>query len=223
MKKLITILSLCTMLAATGCQALMDNHSPIAQENHEIVNFRNRSEGFNVINPDKDFHEYQRFGYVRHTKETSLPRGGTNPNISLYDPELLADAISKLALQLPNVNQAAALVTDRHVLVAYDTDTDNRFETADQVKKTALSCVPRFFHVYVSDDPEMIDNIERFASVTSVNEDIYNSLEATINEMLEAPQGRRISASENENGEHDQMIEHYHQEHNYQDQHRRQN
>ncbi len=223
MKKIFIVVSLCALMAATGCQAVMDNNSPIARENHEIVNFRNRSEGFNVINPDKDYHEFQRFGFVRHKKETALPRGGTHPHIALYDPELLADAISKLALKLPNVHDVATLVTDRHVLVAYETNSDNRFETADQVKKTAMSAVPRFFNVYVSDKPQMINSIERFGSLSTRTEGVDDVLENTINEMLESPQGRRISASENENGENDQNMNRFRENHHYHDQKRRQN
>lgn len=220
MKKILIVLSLCTFIAAAGCQNLMDNTSPIAQENHEIVNFRNRSEGFNVINPDKDYHEFQRFGFVRHKKETALPRGGENPHIALYDPELLADAISKLTLKIPNVHDAATLVTDRHVLVAYETNTDNRIETADQVKRTAMSGIPRFFDVYVSDDPEMINQIERFASLSAASEGVDSVLENTINEMLQSPQGERL---DDDRGAHMQDMKPFRQDNNHRGQLNRDN
>lgn len=207
MIKLFVTLSICLVIASTGCQTLMQNDSPIARENHDIINMKNRSEGFNVINPDKNYHQIQRFGFVRHQRETALPRGGSNPNIAAYDPELLADAISKLAILVPDVHDVATLVTDKQVLVAYKTNSDNNFETADQVKRTAMSVVPRFFHVYVSDDPKMLTSIERFGSLSSTTKGVQEVLEHTIEEMLLSPQGRRISASENENGETDRNID----------------
>lgn len=203
MIKLFVTLSICLVIASTGCQTLMQNDSPITRENHDIINMKNRSEGFNVINPDKNYHQIQRFGFVRHQRETALPQGGSNPNIAAYDPELLADAISKLAILVPDVQDVATLVTDKQVLVAYKTNSDNNFETADQVKRTAMSVVPRFFHVYVSDDPKMLTSIERFGSLSSTTKGVQDVLEHTIEEMLLSPQGRRISASENENGETD--------------------
>jgi hypothetical protein len=207
MIKLFVTLSICLVIASTGCQTLMQNESPIARENHDIINMKNRSEGFNVINPDKNYHQIQRFGFVRHQRETALPQGGSNPNIAAYDPELLADAISKLAILVPDVHDVATLVTDKQVLVAYKTNSDDNFETADQVKRTAMSVVPRFFHVYVSDDPKMLTSIERFGSLSSTTKGVQDVLKHTIEEMLLSPQGRRISASENENGETDTNID----------------
>jgi len=207
MIKLFVTLSICLVITSTGCQTLMQNDSPIARENHDIINMKNRSEGFNVINPDKNYHQIQRFGFVRHQRETALPQGGSNPNIAAYNPELLADAISKLAILVPDVHDVATLVTDKQVLVAYKTNSDNNFETADQVKRTAMSVVPRFFHVYVSDDPKMLTSIERFGSLSSTTKGVQDVLEHTIEEMLLSPQGRRISASENENGETDLNID----------------
>lgn len=222
MKKLVLAITLCFVTVATGCQALMENDSPIAKDNQELFNSKNRSE-FTVINPDKDYHQIQRFGYVRHQPETALPRGGRNPQIAVYDPELLADAISKLAVLIPDVNDVATLVTDQNVLIAYETTSEDRFMTADQVKQTAMSCVPRFFHVYVSDQPEMIKNIERFGSLTSRTENVQEVLEHTIEEMLQSPQGRRMSASENENGENDVNMRGYSDMYNRYDQIKRNN
>ncbi len=217
MKKSILALAICIGLVTTGCQAAMENESPIARENR-MLSSKNRSGDTTVINPDRNAHDVQRFGYVRHQRETALPRGGSNPHIAVYDPELLADAVSKLAVLIPDVHDVATLVTASEVLVAYNTTSDDRFETADQVKRTAMSCVPRFFHVYVSDDPAMMDTIGRFRSLTTRSENVNEVLEQTINEMLSSPQGRRISASENENGEQDVNMNDYMDKGNYREQ-----
>ena len=65
--------------------------------------------------------------------------------------EQVANIISQFSTDIPNVNDVATLVTDQEVLIAYKTDSKNRNLTADQVKKTAMSVVPRYYHVYVTD------------------------------------------------------------------------
>lgn len=63
------------------------------------------------------------------------------------------------------------LVTDEEVLVVYDTNAKDRTETADQVKRTAMSVVPRYYHVYVSDDYQTLaQDVENFATVKSGKE-----------------------------------------------------
>ncbi|RXJ01814.1 sporulation protein [Anaerobacillus alkaliphilus] len=218
MKKLLLAMAVSIVLVATGCQAMMENSSPIAQDNQELFSSKNRSGDTTVINPDRNYHDVQRFGYVRHQRETALPRGGVNPHVAVYDPELLADAISKLAVLIPDVNEVATLVTASEVLIAYDTTTTDRFQTADQVKRTAISCVPRYFHVYVSDNPEMMDTIGRYRSLTTRSENVNEVLEQTIHEMLQSPQGRRVDASENENGEYDINMNSYMDKKNHNDQ-----
>lgn len=86
------------------------------------------------------------------------------------------------------------------MFVVYKTDSTNRFETADQVKKTAISVVPRYYHVYVSDNPRMFQDIERFGRLDANSRNIDQILQQTIKEMLKSPQGRKVSSGENENG-----------------------
>ncbi|GAE33265.1 YhcN/YlaJ family sporulation lipoprotein [Halalkalibacter akibai] len=88
------------------------------------------------------------------------------------------------------VSEAGTLVTDKYVLVAYDAQADNREFVADQVKRSALSIVPRYYEVYITDDPEHFDEIERFQNLTSEAPNMDGSLEQTIEEMtLLSPQG----------------------------------
>ena len=81
------------------------------------------------------------------------------------DREQLAKVISNIIVQLPNINDASVLVTDEEVLVVYDTDSKNREKTADQVKRSALSAVPRYYHVYVSDNTALAQNIRKLCTV----------------------------------------------------------
>jgi len=141
------------------------------------------------------------YGYVRHQKS---PIPG-DENLSTRTPEInreqIADIISTLSVQLPNVNDVATLVTDDEVLVGYTTDSKNRFETADQVKKTAISVVPRYFHVYVTDNPSMMKQLESYSRMDANALRADRSLDTVIKEMLKSPQGRPLNSGENANGE----------------------
>jgi hypothetical protein len=69
------------------------------------------------------------------------------------------------------------------------------------VKKTALSVVPRYYHVYVADNPQLMKDIERFGRLDSNARNIDQLLDATIQQMLKYPQGKKLNDGENENGE----------------------
>jgi hypothetical protein len=154
----------------------------------------------------------EQFGYVRHQKSPIEGRTISTQNMYTIDREKVADSISRMSVTIPRVEDASTLVTDEEVLVSYKTDAkdkDSRFEVADQVKKTALSIVPRWYHVYVTDDPNLMQNVENLASMDSDMNNVNTAIDDTINQMLQAsPQGREIDAGENANGEmYDEMDE----------------
>jgi hypothetical protein len=174
------------------------NKAVHVSDKNELYQSRNVGNGGNGGN-DKGTD----FGYVRHQK-SPVPNDQNEYYVNempALDREQVADMISKMAILLPNVNDVGTLVTDEEVLVAYETDSDNRFETSDQVKKTAISVVPRYYHVYVSDDPMMIDEIQKYGALDANSRDIDQILNATIKDMLNSPQGRKLSDGENANGE----------------------
>ncbi|QOR69014.1 YhcN/YlaJ family sporulation lipoprotein [Cytobacillus suaedae] len=187
------------MAALTGC--MNPNEAEVYEESGYTINRQDRNEIYNddglINNGDKQ----SNFGYVRHQKSPVPGEVGITNNLPTLNREVMADLISKISITLPNVNEAATLVTDEEVLVVYETNSENRFETADQVKKSALSVVPRWYHVYVSDNPVLIRDIERFGLLDTNVRDVDQILDATIARMLESPQGRKISTGENENGE----------------------
>ncbi|MGE6378644.1 YhcN/YlaJ family sporulation lipoprotein [Peribacillus muralis] len=199
MKKTIMTLGLSSIIALTGCS---DKHEQgLGAKNHA-------GNPTNVNNPtqyyDEDYRNHDNksddFGFTRTNKTTTNRRNVSNKTASI-DREQLSDVISKLSVQLPNVNDVSTLVTDEEVLVVYDTDTKDRMETADQVKRTAMSVVPRYYHVYVSDDPALAQNVENFATLKSGSRGIDYTIEQTIKSMLKSPQGYKMSDVENENGE----------------------
>ncbi|WP_233522604.1 YhcN/YlaJ family sporulation lipoprotein [Peribacillus glennii] len=144
-------------------------------------------------------HDSDDFGFTRVNNTTGEDQNGDHtPSI---DREQLADIISRLSNQIPNVNDVSTLVTDEEVLIVYSTDSNNRNYTADQVKRTAMATVPRYYHVYVSDNMALRQNIENYATLDSRSRDIEYALDKTIKQMLKSPQGSKVSDEENANGE----------------------
>lgn len=146
-------------------------------------------------------HDQSRFGYVRDQAEPVRNSQRYNENIAAVDYGEIANIINKMVVQLPAIEDSATLVTDEEVLIAYDSNSDDRELTADQVSKTGLSIVPRYYHVYISDNPEMIHEIERFRSLNVTSPRVDEILETTIKQMLKSPQGKQLNNGENANGE----------------------
>jgi hypothetical protein len=203
LKKSLLLIGITSLSLLTACQqfeAFSDDQEAY-DESGKAVHIANRNDTFNSKNlrgMDDDIGTS--FGYVRHQK-SPVPGDQQLNEMPALDREQVADIISKMVVLIPNVNDVGTLVTDEEVLVAYTTDSEDRFETADQVKKTAISVVPRYFHVYVSDDPMMIDEVERYGQLDSNSRDIDRIMDTTIKDMLHSPQGRKLSDGENENGE----------------------
>jgi len=137
------------------------------------------------------------FGYVRY-KRTGIMGANDQPNYEI-DREQLADMISKLGAQVPNVDDVSTLVTDEEVLIVYATDTENQKQTADQVKKMAMSVVPGWFHIYVSDNTGLRQNVENFATLNTNSRDVDDLIDKLIKEMKKSPQGKDNESSANDN------------------------
>jgi hypothetical protein len=203
LKKTLLVLSMGATMSLFGCAQMAENNNDeLFERSGNTINVTDRNELYNdngVRNGNDS--RMTNFGYVRHQKSPVPGDMNNYANMPTLNRERVADLISKLCTQLPNVNDVATLVTDEEVLIAYDTDTKNRFETADQVKKTALSAVPRYYHVYVADNPRMIKEIERYGRLDANSRDIDQIIDTTIKEMLKYPQGRKLNDGENANGE----------------------
>ncbi|WP_216831029.1 YhcN/YlaJ family sporulation lipoprotein [Alkalihalobacterium elongatum] len=183
-KKMITACVLSSMLLTAGCQTMMGNEAPNMQARHTQYNPSGggagilHSERNAVQNP-----EHAEFGFVRHQKAQEQ-RQHRQPDAAYIDRDLLADAISKMAVYLPQVEECGTLVTDKYILVAYKADAEeNREDVALQVKVTAQSMAPRYLDVYVTDNPEMMEDIERFGGLSSLTPRVDELLEQQIMDM----------------------------------------
>lgn len=200
MKKSLMIIGICSMAALTACQNdaaredLYEKSGNTINVNDQRAELYNRDEGGrNNVSED--------FGYVRHQKSPIMGDNASSDHYAAIDREQIADIIGNYCTEIPNVDDVSTLVTDEEVLIVYDTDSENRNRTADQVKKMAMSVVPRWYHVYVSDDTSLRKNVESFATVDSDGRNAEYGVNQLIKQMLKSPQGEKMSEGENENGE----------------------
>lgn len=200
LKKLVVIAGLCTLTALSGCQKDTANRD-VYEESGNTINVNNKRHELYREGAAKDVRNVSTsYGFVRHQKSPLMNDNTANDTYSALDREQVANVISKLSVNIPHVNDVATLVTDQEVLVAYDTNSKDRKMTADQVKRTAMSVVPRFYHVYVSDNQALMQDVENLASFDSNNRKARDSVNQVIKQMKKSPQGNRMNDSEDENG-----------------------
>ncbi|WHY66208.1 YhcN/YlaJ family sporulation lipoprotein [Neobacillus sp. SuZ13] len=200
MKKLVIILGLCTVTALTGCTKDMSNRD-VYEESGNTINVNNKRHDLYNEGASRGMRNVSNnYGFVRHQKSPLMNDNTANDHYSALDREQAANIISKLSTDIPNVSDVSTLVTDQEVLIAYNTDSKDRNLTADQVKKTAMSVVPRYYHVYVTDNTVLRRDVENLANVDSTSRNARNLVNGLITQMKKSPQGQRINASEDENG-----------------------
>ncbi|MEH7251978.1 YhcN/YlaJ family sporulation lipoprotein [Neobacillus niacini] len=200
MKKWSIIIGFCLLLFATGCSKDMANRD-VYEESGDTINVNNkREELYNEGGSQGVRNVSDNYGFVRHQKSPIQNDRGGMEHYSAINREQVANIISQFSTDIPNVNDVATLVTDQEVLIAYSSDTKDRNQTADQVKKTAMSVVPRFYHVYVTDDKNLMRDVENLANMDSTSKNARNSVDSLVKQMKKSPQGNRMSESEDENG-----------------------
>lgn len=200
MKKLILIIGFCTLLSVIGCSKNSANRD-VYEESGNTVNVNNkRSDLYNEGGSRSIRNVNNNYGFVRHQKSPVMGDNTANNHYTALNREQLANIISKYCTNIPNVNDVATLVTDQEVLIAYHTDAKNRNLAADQVKRTAMSVVPRYYHVYVTDNKALMRDVQSLANLDSTSRNARNSVNHLITQMKKSPQGTRMNASEDENG-----------------------
>lgn len=129
-----------------------------------------------------------KLGYVHYTRD-QLDNDTERNHAVTIDRTKMANIITRIILRNERFEQAATLVTDEEVLIAYElTNEADREMAADIAKKTAMSTVPGFFHVYVSDNPMLIGDIHSLHNSTT-NKNYDNTINQIINEMKKSSQG----------------------------------
>ncbi|WP_233443848.1 YhcN/YlaJ family sporulation lipoprotein [Halalkalibacterium halodurans] len=189
MKKLMIYVMIFGLCFTVGCRA-PEVGQPEVNSRNSYYNQQVDGEGYNVLNQgDRTDAGPLALGYRRYERVQVHQENGQQTVTPVIDRDRLADGITRLVLTNETVDEAATLVTDEHILVTYTTNADNRDYVADQVKRTALSVAPRYYDVYISDDHEHFQDIERFQGLQSNSPNIENTIEQTIEKMKQSPQG----------------------------------
>ncbi|MBU8580960.1 YhcN/YlaJ family sporulation lipoprotein [Bacillus paralicheniformis] len=179
-----------------GCQtALNDTEHNIYDEDGNTVHVADKNPQYHE--KFRNDNRKGRFGYARH--QATPVANKEEMQAPQIDREEMAHIISSLTVQLPNIQDASALVTDEEALVVYKTDSGQREQTADQVKKTAASVIPRYYHIYISDDPDMMQFVANFSRLGANSRNVDQLMADTIKEMQKSPQGKTTTGTD-ENG-----------------------
>ncbi|MFN2744137.1 MULTISPECIES: YhcN/YlaJ family sporulation lipoprotein [Bacillus] len=180
-----------------GCQAALndtENNNDIYEKDGNTVHVADKNRQYNETNPYDD--RKGRFGYARH--QATPVANKEKMRAPKINREEMAHIISSLTVQLPNIQDASALVTDEEALVVYQTDTKEREETADQVKKTAASVIPRYYKIYISDDASLMQSIANFSRLGSNSRNVDQLMADTIKDMQKSPQGKATTEMDDE-------------------------
>ncbi|MTH53872.1 sporulation protein [Bacillus mangrovi] len=204
MKRLyVTGMVMLAVISSAGCrQAGEEGKSNLTDENGSTIQVDENTKMYQRTgNESKKEERTEAYGFVRHSKK-DLMKNGEQTEYYGIDRKELADTISGLTVQLPGISEAATLVTDEEVLVAYRRASGDRSQMADMVKRTAISVVPRYYHVYISDNPAYFDQLQSYSRMDSESRDADAIIGKLTNGMKkDSPQGKAVNKGENANGE----------------------
>ncbi|GAF64931.1 hypothetical protein BTS2_1827 [Bacillus sp. TS-2] len=191
-------MGLTILLLLNACQA--PDSMSLQSNDHS----QNMGDWFSNSNSDSS-----QYGYSRLQREQVHTFNGQKA-IAPIDRDEISTKITQLVLSDPHIEEAATLITDQYALVVYvsqknESNTDEQI--ADTVRRTAESVIPRYYEVFVADDHEMFENIERFQNLSSKNSDALGTLKDTIEKMQKYPQGMESSSTKSMNKEEEKMRE----------------
>lgn len=181
-KKLFMLGILAVVLVISGCGNL-NNYSQRDEVVDELDPTRNQE-----APADRETQELnKKLGFVKYTRDQL--KNEPYQNVTM-DREKMADMITRIILRNNTFDEVATLVTDEDVLIAYQAndkiDEDNAAEIA---KKTAMSVMPGYFDVYVSDNGVIMRDIQSLHNSTTENKNYDNYKDEIINEMKKSSQG----------------------------------
>lgn len=192
MIKSLVFAGICSIFALTACannNANIGANDPYKESGNTINVNNDRAELYNEDDHKSMSDKSEDFGYVRHQRNPVMGTNASNDHYAAIDREQLAKIISQFETDVPNVDDVSTLVTDEEVLIVYKTDSKDRSLTADQVKRTAASVVPSWFDVYVSDNTNLRQDVENFATLDADSRNIDSLMANIIKKMSSSPQG----------------------------------
>lgn len=104
------------------------------------------------------------FGYVRYNQK-QLDLDEEQNKVPQMNREEMANMITRTLLKLPDIEEAATLVTDEEAFIAFTKAEEVEIERAvDTVKRTAKSILPVWVDVYVSDNPAAYSDLQSYSN-----------------------------------------------------------
>lgn len=179
--KFLMSLVFCTFIVISGC-GTTNNAS---DERDKLVD---QLDPANETGEQTNEELNNKLGYVHYTRD-QLDQDQERNHALTIDRTKMANMITRVILRNEQFSEVATLVTDQEVLIAYQlTEELNHDIAADIAKKSAQSIVPGFFHVYVSDNATLINDIHSLHNSTT-NRNYDNTINQIINEMKKSSQG----------------------------------
>ncbi|MFG0212853.1 YhcN/YlaJ family sporulation lipoprotein [Brevibacillus porteri] len=123
-------------------------------------------------------------GYAQTDRQHMKTASVTNVYV---DRDALAKAVGNVTASCPGVQRSTVLVTDKEVFVGVHTQGADAHTAKKQAKMNAESVSPRYYKVYVTDNPNDIQEIARVASrssnVSTARTEDAKSIETLIKRM----------------------------------------
>ncbi|SES65446.1 Sporulation lipoprotein YhcN/YlaJ (Spore_YhcN_YlaJ) [Salinibacillus kushneri] len=139
------------------------------------------------------------YGYVRYNeKQLDMNREENfEPKI---DREQMANMITKTLLKMPSVEEAATLITDNHTFIAYtpSEESEDTGNTTDQVKKTVMSFLPRWYNIYISTESRTYDELQSLSNNTTTEDGTNRAVQRLIDLIKEEDPEGGIHETENQ-------------------------
>ncbi|PEB51224.1 hypothetical protein CON65_21795 [Bacillus pseudomycoides] len=171
------VLSLLTLSLFAGCYST--NKAEMEREEGSRVLVSNKNDMYHTENTNT---RLTRVGYSSKQKNEV-----SNNQVGAINREKVAEMITSMTVKLPDVTNAATLVTDDEVFVVYRAKTNDPKLVADQVYKTALSIVPRYYKAYISTDQKLISQIQGLQSGALNDKEYAQSIDMLKREMGKNP------------------------------------
>ncbi|MFD2370377.1 YhcN/YlaJ family sporulation lipoprotein [Brevibacillus sp. GCM10020057] len=136
-----------------------------------------------------------RFGYVQTDRHHVRTAGVNNVYV---DRDALAQAVGNVTSSCPGVQRSTVLVTDEEIFVGLHTAGADARTAKNQARMNAMSVSPRYYKVYVTDNPNDIQEIARVASRSSnlhnARTDDTASIDTLIKRMGGTTDGEQVRA-----------------------------
>ncbi|WP_053218762.1 YhcN/YlaJ family sporulation lipoprotein [Virgibacillus senegalensis] len=184
MRKMVPLL-LSILLMASGCAT--GNRGAVPEVDRSLNGTEsNNQQGTGNVNEDD---VTSRLGYVRYKKDELNADEESRQMVSI-DRNKTADTITRMILRYDGFEEAATLVTDDEVLIAYTRPEEMEREKAASIaKKTAMSLMPRYYDIIVSDKAVSFQEIQSLKNSSTLDRDYENTLRSVMESMKKAPQG----------------------------------